>query len=243
MATSTTIEGRTGSYKVAAAIGQFLRVKFDAAGKLIVATAIDQSIGQADAKTHTADAIVAVVLKSAEGTSRFIANAAFAQGDNVFAAAAGKVGPYIAGAILIGTAMTATDTDGDYIIVTAVGSAASGTRNFTAGGVVGVSLRVKLTSLKLAVAGITDREIGVIDVAALADLDVRPVTLRTAPGTVMMVANAALAVNASVYTAAAGKVGPSATTAFLLGTALTASAADGDPIEVLRSAHGDTAVA
>jgi len=115
-------------------------------------------------------------------------------------------------------------------------------RSFVAGAAIAQYLRVTLSSGKLAAAGLTTREIGVLEAASFADLDVRSVRLRTAQGTCKMVANAALAVGASVYTAASGKVGPSLSTGFLLGTALSASTADGDVIEVLRSSHGDTAV-
>jgi hypothetical protein len=57
--------------------------------------------------------------------------------------------------------------------------------------------------------------------------------LGCAPGTVKMRANAAIAVGAPVYTAAAGKVSPTyGATLFLVGRAVTAAAADGDIIEV-----------
>lgn len=115
-------------------------------------------------------------------------------------------------------------------------------RMFTAGAAIAKHLRVKLSSGKLAAAGIADKEIGTLIEASFADLDVRPVRLRTAQGTTKFVANAALAVGADVYTAASGKVGASATTAFYIGVALSASGADGDVIEVLRNTHGDTAV-
>lgn len=113
---------------------------------------------------------------------------------------------------------------------------------FTAGAAIAKHLRVTLSSGKLAAAGITVREIGTLEEASFADLDVRGVRLRTAPGTVRMVASAAISQGALVYTAASGKVGPSASTAFIIGTALEAAAADGDVIEVLRNTHGDTAV-
>ena len=57
--------------------------------------------------------------------------------------------------------------------------------------------------------------------------------LGAVPGTVKMVANAAITAGAMVYTAAAGKVSPTyGGTLFLVGRALTAAAADGDLIEV-----------
>ena len=53
------------------------------------------------------------------------------------------------------------------------------------------------------------------------------------PGTVKMRANAAITAGAPVYSAAAGKVSPTyGATAFLVGRAITAAAADGDLVEV-----------
>jgi hypothetical protein len=53
------------------------------------------------------------------------------------------------------------------------------------------------------------------------------------PGTMKMVANGAITAGSMLYTAAAGKVSPTyAATAFLVGRALTAAAADGELIEV-----------
>lgn len=242
MASVTTMEGRVGSYRVLVALAEFLRVTLNANGKAILAGVDERGIGQTDNITNKVDALTPLVFASAEGTARFIANGALAIGDDVFCAASGKVGPFTASAVYLGKAMNATTADGDHIEVMHVAQQPSGVRNFIAGGAIAVDLRVVLSSDKLAVAGITDKEIGTIRIAALADDDVRPVTLRTAQGTVRMVANAAIAIGADVFTAAVGKVGPSATTAFFLGEALTASAADGDIIEVLRNSHGDTAV-
>lgn len=53
------------------------------------------------------------------------------------------------------------------------------------------------------------------------------------PGTMKMIASAAITAGSPVYTAAAGKVSSTyGATAFLVGRALTAAAADGDIIEV-----------
>ena len=100
--------------------------------------------------------------------------------------------------------------------------------------------RVKLSSGVLVVAGLTDKDIGI------ATRRFEPgthgsVRLRTADGTSAMIASEAISAGATVYTAADGKVGPSATGAFQIGTALEAATADGDIIEVLRNRHGDTA--
>jgi hypothetical protein len=115
------------------------------------------------------------------------------------------------------------------------------TRSFTAGAAIARFLRVTLSGGKLAAAGATTKELGVLRDAAFADGDVKAVLLRNKEGTIPMLANAAIAVNAQVWTAASGKVGAATTGAFLVGTALTAAAADGDQIEVLPNIHGDTA--
>ena len=116
------------------------------------------------------------------------------------------------------------------------------TKSFVAGAAIAQHLRVKLSAGKLAVAGITDKEIGTIIQAAFADGDVVGVRLRTAQGTTKMIANATGCVaGAEIYTAASGKVSPTyATGSYPIGMALEASTADGDVIEVLRNSHGDT---
>jgi len=117
------------------------------------------------------------------------------------------------------------------------------TKTFTCGAAIAQHLRVKFSSGKMAVAGLTDREIGTMEEASFADLDDRAVRLASAQGTVKMVANAALALGASVFTAAAGKVGPSLATGYYIGQVVGAAAtADGDVVEVLRQPHGDTPV-
>ena len=74
--------------------------------------------------------------------------------------------------------------------------------------------------------GVLLDEPGIDEAAAVA-------ILGAVPGTVKMVANAAITAGAMVYTAAAGKVTPTyGATLFLVGRALTAAAADGDLIEV-----------
>jgi hypothetical protein len=117
----------------------------------------------------------------------------------------------------------------------------SGCKAFTAGAAIAQYLRVKITSGKLAVAGLTDREIGTLEDASFADGDVRAVRLTSAQGTTKMVAAGAVAAQALVYTAASGKIDDVATaTGYLVGRALEAATADGDVIEVLRNSHGDT---
>lgn len=103
---------------------------------------------------------------------------------------------------------------------------------FTCGAAIAQYLRVKFSSGKMAAAGAADLSIGTMEEASFADLDVRPVRLRSAMGTRKMVANGAITQGAPVYGAASGKisatVGPCPE-----GIALEAAAADGDVIEVL----------
>ena len=115
-------------------------------------------------------------------------------------------------------------------------------KSFPAAAAIGKHLRVKLNgSGKLAVAGATDFDIGTLrDPATFAD---EPVAVRlvSANGTVTVVAAGAIAENAVVYGAAAGKVNDvQATDSFQFGIALEAATADGDVIEVLRTGNGDT---
>jgi hypothetical protein len=94
----------------------------------------------------------------------------------------------------------------------------------------------------ISTAGLTDKDLGTAQQAAFAAGDIVNVKLRTAAGTHKMVAIEALAVGATVYTEANGKVqDTAASTSYILGTALEAATADGDIIEVLYNAHGDTA--
>jgi len=95
--------------------------------------------------------------------------------------------------------------------------------------------RVKLSSGELIPAVAADGAItlGVVCNRAEADAESAAVMLRSKTGTMPMIANNAIAVGGTVYTAAAGKVSATATSATIVGIALTASSADGDMIEVL----------
>ena len=103
--------------------------------------------------------------------------------------------------------------------------------------------RVKLDSDgKITVAGIADKEIGTATRETFAAGEVVDVRLRSAGGTHKMIAIEAVAAGATLYSEADGKVqDTAAATAFQVGTALEAATADGDVIEVLYNAHGDTA--
>lgn len=117
-------------------------------------------------------------------------------------------------------------------------------KTFVADEAIAVHLRVKLDSDgRVTVAGLTDKELGTAVTPAFAAGDPVTVRLRTASGTHKMVAIEALVVGAELFTEAAGKVqDTAASTSFRVGIALEAAGADGDVIEVLYNAHGDTAV-
>lgn len=115
------------------------------------------------------------------------------------------------------------------------------TKAFTAGAAIAQHLRVKLSSGKLAAAGISDKEIGTIEAAAFADGDIVAVRLRSAQGTCKMVASGVVNAGSEVYTAASGKIsGTYASGSYPLGVALETTTANNDIVEVLRNSHGDT---
>jgi hypothetical protein len=114
---------------------------------------------------------------------------------------------------------------------------------FVASAAIAQYARVKVSGAgTVAEAGLAEKEIGTALNEAFAAGDAVKVKLRTAAGTHQMIAKEALAVGATVYTEAGGKVQDTAeTTAFQVGTALEAAANENDIIEVLYNAHGDTA--
>lgn len=112
-------------------------------------------------------------------------------------------------------------------------------KTFTCNGALGKHLRVKLTAGVLALAGTTDLEIGTMAAATFAGETAGAVRLRTAQGTDIFVASEAITAGNTAYAGANGKVAATGTVA--LGVALTAATADGDRIEVLRSASASVA--
>lgn len=118
----------------------------------------------------------------------------------------------------------------------------SNSKAFTAAGTIKQYARVTLGSGgTITEAGLAVKDIGTAMQPAVTG-DTVSVRLRTAMGTHKMIAVEAIAAGATLYTEAAGKVQDTAeTTAFQIGTALEAATADGDIIEVLYNAHGDTA--
>lgn len=115
------------------------------------------------------------------------------------------------------------------------------TKSFVNGGTaLDRGLRVKLSSGVLALAGLAEREIGVLTARAEAN-DHAGVYLRTAAGTVQMVAADSFAVGAVVYTAANGKISDTqGTGAVAIGEALEAASGDGSIVEVLRYVGDET---
>ncbi len=108
------------------------------------------------------------------------------------------------------------------------------TKAFTAGAAIGKHILVKISSSKLAVAGLAEQPIGTIEDEAFADLDVRAVRLLSAQGTLKCVAAAAVAEGAVVYGRAAGKVDDvSTSSAVKIGIAMEAAGAANDIIEVM----------
>lgn len=118
------------------------------------------------------------------------------------------------------------------------------TKTFVADAAIPMYRRVKLDSDgRVTIAGLTDKDIGTAVTAALAAGDRVTVRLRTAAGTHKMVASEALDAGAAVYSESDGEVQDTAqATSFVVGTALESATADGDIIEVLYNAHGDTAL-
>jgi hypothetical protein len=117
------------------------------------------------------------------------------------------------------------------------------TKTFVADEAIAIHLRVKLDSDgRVTIAGLAEKEIGTAVTPAFAAGDPITVRLRSASGTHKMVAIEACPIGALLYTETVGKVqDTAASTAFQIGTALEAAGADGDVIEVLYNAHGDTA--
>lgn len=111
-------------------------------------------------------------------------------------------------------------------------------KTLVASGALGKHLRVTFgsggTAGQMILAGAAVEEIGVTERPAFEALEDIPVRLRTAQGTVQMVALIAIAVGAVVRRAASGKVTTGGADT-IVGTAMTAATADGDIIEVLRT--------
>lgn len=95
----------------------------------------------------------------------------------------------------------------------------------------------------IAKSALAEIDIGTAQQAAFAAGDVVNVKLRTAAGTHKMIASEAITAGSTVYTESDGEVQDTAqATSYVLGIAMTTVTADQDIVEVMYSAHGDTAV-
>lgn len=106
------------------------------------------------------------------------------------------------------------------------------TRTYAVSSALAQFRRVKVSAGVLAYAGSTDHDLGVLENPVVSGDTYAAVRLRTAQGTVKMVAVDAITAFNPVYAAANGKVSASGTV--LIGIAQEASTADGDVIEILR---------
>lgn len=122
-----------------------------------------------------------------------------------------------------------------------------GIRTFTANGALGAHIRVKITSAstttppQVEVAGSGEQHIGTTEYA-VADTGIVAVRLRGHGGTIRMIAAEALAVGATLYGAAAGKV-KDTSAGSAIGYSLEEATADGDIIEVVEDAILSTTAA
>lgn len=114
----------------------------------------------------------------------------------------------------------------------------TGELTFQAGAALAAYLRVKISASKLAAAGATDEDIGVLRAAVTAANDYGTVVPKNMAGTVRMIAGEAISQFGNVYGYAGGKVGDTVNENFI-GIALTAATADGDEIEVLRQVQAN----
>lgn len=119
----------------------------------------------------------------------------------------------------------------------------SGHKTFKAAGAISKGARVKISAAETVDnAGLAEKCIGTATNQAFAAGDRVTVKLRSANGTHKAIAAAAIAAGAEIFSAAAGKVSVSASTAFREGFAMEAAGANNDVIEVLFAGPGDTAV-
>ena len=105
----------------------------------------------------------------------------------------------------------------------------------------GRGLRVKLTAGVLAAAGASDDELGVLPEAVLASDTMASVIPNGTPGVVEMVAAVAITQYATVFTAAGGKIGVTAT-GLRRGIAMEAASGDNSIIKVLVQGGSGPAV-
>ena len=228
-------------YVAGGAIKQFRRVALNTAGTLVAAAAYQAGLGTLQQEASADGDARTVKLNNVVGSRFAVSAAAAAVGADAYTAADGKVSPVAAaGCFYVGKYRTAASADLDLVEIAWEEPRPADVTTQTAGGALAQHLRVKFSTGKMAAAGITDKELGTTLDAATADGDKVRVEGRNAP-LKQYVASVAMAIGAEVFSAASGKVGASASTAFRLGIAVTAAGADGDVFWV-QSDPGDTAV-
>jgi len=108
------VETPCRQFTAGAARDRFLRVKLSGTS-LATAGASDVSIGTQEVESFAAADLVAVRLRSAQGTRKMVASGSITAGNAVYAAASGKVAG--SGTVVEGYAIEAASTDGDVIEV------------------------------------------------------------------------------------------------------------------------------
>ena len=108
------VETPCRQFTAGAARDRFLRVKLSGTS-LATAGASDVSIGTQEVESFAAADLVAVRLRSAQGTRKMVASGSITAGNAVYAAASGKVAG--SGTVVEGYAIEAAATDGDVIEV------------------------------------------------------------------------------------------------------------------------------
>ncbi len=107
-------ESACRTFVAGAAIAQYLRVKLTA-GKLAVAGATERELGTMDRASFADGDPVAVRLRTAQGTGKYVAVDAITAGNVCYAAAGGKVSA--TGSIVVGIALETSANNNDVIEV------------------------------------------------------------------------------------------------------------------------------
>lgn len=108
------VETPTRTFTAGAAIARHLRVKLSS-GKLAAAGSTDHELGTMEQPSFADLDVVAVRLRTAQGTCKMVASEAITAGDPVYAAASGKIAA--SGTVLIGIALEAATANNDVIEV------------------------------------------------------------------------------------------------------------------------------
>lgn len=108
------VDSNTKSFEAAGTIKRFARVVLGSGGTITEAALADKEIGIAMAGAVSGD-VIAVKLRSGNGTHKAIAAAAITRGASVYSAAAGKVSVSATGAFNLGIALEASAANNDVI--------------------------------------------------------------------------------------------------------------------------------